>query len=237
MKVAIVENEKQEISKYLRFIKQYESETREKVDAVTFNNGFDFIECYEGDFDCVFMDIDMPGINGLETSLKLRELDEEIIIIFVTNLPQFAIDGYKVQALDFLLKPLDYINLKVELNKVSRFVKSVSKKKSLWINQKGGNYKISYSDIIFIEIVRHDVVIHTNETEYKFRGSLTAIEEKLDKDLFIRIGSPFIVNLSYVQGVVKGECILKNDIHLPISRQNKSMFMEALNSFLNFDVE
>lgn len=237
MKIAIVENEEKEITKYLEFIKQYENETKERVEVSTFNNGFDFIENYEADFNCVFMDIDMPGINGLETSQKLRELDQDIIIIFVTNLPQFAIDGYKVQALDFLLKPLDYVNFKVELNKVNRFCKSTKKKKSLWINQKGGNYKIPFNDIIYIEIIRHDVVIHTVESEYKFRGSLTSIEEKLDKDMFIRIGSPFIVNLAYVEGVVKGECVLQNKVRIPISRQNKTMFMEALNSYLNFDVE
>ena len=237
MRIAIVENEEKEISKYLEFIRKYENEVKEKIEVDTFNNGFDFFENYKCDYNCVFMDIDMPGINGLETSIKLRTLDQDVIIIFVTNLPQFAIDGYKVQALDFLLKPLDYINFKVELNKVNRFCKSVSPKKSLWINLKSGNYKIPFNEIIYIEIIRHDVVIHTTETEYKFRGTLTSIEEKLDKDLFIRIGSPFIVNLAYVIGVNKGECILQNDVRLTISRQNKSKFMEALNSYLNFDVE
>lgn len=136
MKVAIVENEEKEIKNYFQLLKQYEKEMKQKVEVLIFKNGYDFIENYKNDIDCVFMDIDMPGINGLETSKKLRELDEDVIIIFVTNLPQFAIDGYKVQALDFLLKPLDYVNLKVELNKVNRFCNSLPKKKSLWINQK-----------------------------------------------------------------------------------------------------
>lgn len=113
MKVAIVENEEKEIKNYFQLLKQYEKEMKQKVEVLIFKNGYDFIENYKNDIDCVFMDIDMPGINGLETSKKLRELDEDVIIIFVTNLPQFAIDGYKVQALDFLLKPLDYVNLKV----------------------------------------------------------------------------------------------------------------------------
>lgn len=236
MKIAIVENEEIEISKYLDYVKKFELEMKEKIEVVTFNNGFDFIENYPADINCVFMDIDMPGINGLETSLKIREIDSEVMIIFVTNLPQFAIDGYKVQALDFLLKPLDYINFKVELQKVIRFNNTLNKKKCLWINQKGSSYKIQFSDIVYIEIVRHDVIIHTINNEYKFRGSLSAIEEKLDHDLFIRIGSPYIVNLTYVSGVIKGECVLEGNINLPISRQNKVDFMEALNSFLNFDV-
>lgn len=236
MKIAIVENEEIEISKYLDYVKKFELEMKEKIEVATFNNGFDFIENYPADINCVFMDIDMPGINGLETSLKIREIDSEVMIIFVTNLPQFAIDGYKVQALDFLLKPLDYINFKVELQKVIRFNNTLNKKKCLWINQKGSSYKIQFSDIVYIEIVRHDVIIHTINNEYKFRGSLSAIEEKLDHDLFIRIGSPYIVNLTYVSGVIKGECVLEGNINLPISRQNKVDFMEALNSFLNFDV-
>lgn len=237
MKVAIVENEEKEIKNYFQLLKQYEKEMKQKVEVLIFKNGYDFIENYKNDIDCVFMDIDMPGINGLETSKKLRELDEDVIIIFVTNLPQFAIDGYKVQALDFLLKPLDYVNLKVELNKVNRFCNSLPKKKSLWINQKSGNYKIPFSEIVYIEIIRHDVVIHTINSEFKFRGSLTAIEENLDKDVFIRIGSPYIVNLTFVEGVSKGECLLAGDKKLPISRKNKALFMEALNSYLNFDVE
>ena len=237
MRIAVVENEEQERKHYLELLDEYEKETNVKNEVFMFSNGFDFIEKYPTDLDCVFMDIDMPQINGLEASKKVRDFDPEVMIIFVTNLPQFAIDGYKVQALDFLLKPFKYIDLKVELEKVNRYRETKVKIRSLWVTQKGSSKRIQLDKIVYIEVIHHDVIIHTLNDEIKFRGSLTAIEEKMDKSSFVRIGSSFIVNLMYVEGVVKGQCKLQGDIYLPISRSNKSEFMDKLNSYLNYDLE
>lgn len=238
MRIAIVENEEKERNHYCELLKEYEKENAgTKNEVFLFDNGFDFIEKYPSDLDCIFMDIDMPQINGMETSKKIREIDPDVIIIFVTNLPQFAIDGYKVQALDFLLKPFRYIDLKVELEKIKRYRETKIKTKSLWITQKGNTKRIQLDDIIYIEVIHHDVIIHTLNDEVKFRGSLTAIEEKLDELTFERIGNSFIVNLRFVEGIVKGECKLTGNIYLPISRNNKTRFLDKLNSFMNYDLD
>lgn len=238
MRIAIVENEQKERDHYCELLKEYEKENAgTKNEVFLFDNGFDFIEKYPSELDCIFMDIDMPQINGMETSKKIREIDPDVIIIFVTNLPQFAIDGYKVQALDFLLKPFKYIDLKVELEKIKRFRSVNAKTKSLWISQKGTTRRINLDDIVYIEIMHHDVIIHSLKEEVKFRGSLTAIEEKLDNLTFERISNSFIVNLKFVEGVVKGECKLAGNIYLPISRNNKAHFLDKLNSFMNYDLD
>ena len=127
--------------------------------------------------------------------------------------------------------------MKVELEKVNRYRETKVKTRSLWVTQKGSSKRIQLDKIVYIEVVHHDVIIHTLNDEIKFRGSLTAIEEKMDKSSFVRIGSSFIVNLMYVEGVVKGQCKLQGDIFLPISRSNKSEFMDKLNSYLNYDLE
>lgn len=237
MRIAVVDNEEKEIQRYHELIQKYEEETAEKNRVFYFSSGFDLLENFPADLDCIFLDIDMPQLNGLETAHKIREKDEDVILIFVTNLPQFAIDGYKVQALDFLLKPFKYVDLKVELSKVKRFTMKTKAESSLWISLKGESRKVDCSDITYIEIIHHDVIIHQNKGEdLRFRGSLSAIEEKLSTSSFVRIGSPFIVNLKYVEGISKNECLLFNGKFLPIGRQYKQNLLAKLNAYLNRDL-
>lgn len=96
MKIAVVENEEKDIQVYKEYISKYQESTKERIEAVFFQNGIDAITDYPKELDAIFMDIDMPMIDGLETSKKIREKDSDVIIIFVTNLSQFAIQGYKV---------------------------------------------------------------------------------------------------------------------------------------------
>lgn len=238
MKIAVVENEEKDIQVYKEYISKYQESTKERIEAVFFQNGIDAITDYPKELDAIFMDIDMPMIDGLETSKKIREKDSDVIIIFVTNLSQFAIQGYKVQALDFLLKPIEYMDFKFEIDKIKR---NTNRKGNdfIWVSTKGTTIRLSFKNIISIEIFHHDLIIKTNlkdNPEFKFRGSLQAISEKLDNSMFARINNYSIVNLSYVKEIRKEDVILQDGTSVLFSRNRKKDFIDAFTSFMNGDI-
>ena len=120
LKIAIVENEPEQADLLSGYIARYSQESGIKCQVVTFSNGLEFISGYTPGFDAVFMDIKMPLIDGMEAAEKLRKIDEDVVLIFVTNMAQLAIKGYKVNAMDFIVKPVTYFDFSLEMDKICR---------------------------------------------------------------------------------------------------------------------
>ena len=236
MKVAIIEDNQEALDYYLEYINRYQKEEKVKIELFTYENGADLLKDYNKDFHVIFLDIGLPIMNGLEVANKIREVDESVLIVFVTNLPQYAIEGYKVNALDFLLKPVTYSDFQIEMKKIERNLK-LKKKNYLVLNLKGIVHKIPFLSIIYVEIIHHDIVIHTDSNDYKFRGSLKSIEENLDQQLFSRCNNCYLVNLNYVESIDKNMVILTNNKELLISRNRRKPFLDDFTVFLNMDVE
>ncbi len=236
MKVAIIEDNQEALDYYLKYINRYQKEEKVKIELFTYENGADLLKDYNKDFHVIFLDIGLPIMNGLEVANKIREVDESVLIVFVTNLPQYAIEGYKVNALDFLLKPVTYSDFQIEMKKIERNLK-LKKKNYLVLNLKGIVHKIPFTSIIYVEIIHHDIVIHTDSNDYKFRGSLKSIEENLDMQLFSRCNNCYLVNLNYVESIDKNIVILTNNKELLISRNRRKPFLDDFTVFLNMDVE
>lgn len=229
---AIIENEKKRIDIYNEYFLRYEKENNIEIKVESFSNGYDFLES-KNTYHACFMDIDMPGINGIETSFKLREKDKNIDIIFITNLPQFAIEGYKVHAFDFVLKPIIYEDFRLCLNKLKS--KYFINKGSFIIEQKSGEIrKFLTEEVVSIEMISHDVTINLlNGETYSFRGALRQIESKLNSEYFYKCNSGIIVNLMYVSSYNNGEISLINNKTYPVSRSHKGEIMEVLAKYFS----
>lgn len=230
IRVAIVENELNVAQADVLLLERYAKENSFSLETNIFQNAYEFLDSQE-EFDAVLMDIDMPGINGMEAAEKLREKNQSIDIIFTTNLPQFAVDGYKVQALDFVIKPVTFPNLSFAMDKV------VEKKKnslngSFFLHIGGFAKRIRNEDILYFEMINHYIVLHENGLEpLRIRGSLKMIEDLLNPDIFVKINSGIIINLSKVSSFEDGLVLMEDGTKLPLSRSHKKEFAIRLSEF------
>lgn len=116
MRIAIVEDNADVRAQLCGFVEQYAAESGKPLEVQTFPDGA-AIAPYQGGFDIIFMDIEMPQQGGMATAERIRAVDQDVVLVFVTNMAQYAIRGYEVDALDFVLKPLNYYQFKVKLER------------------------------------------------------------------------------------------------------------------------
>ena len=109
-RIAIVEDDQGYRDTLFIYIKQYEQERDTAFEATPFEKADDFLAVYNGDYDIILMDIEMPGTNGMDAAEQIRKRDAQVVIMFITNMAHYAIKGYEVGALDFVLKPIQYLN-------------------------------------------------------------------------------------------------------------------------------
>ena len=151
--IAIVEDEKDFSAQLVEYLEQYKKEHGVELQVSVFPDGESILKDYQPLYDAVFLDIQLPGIDGMQTAEVIRGMDEEVVLMFITNMAQYAISGYAVEALDFVMKPVDYYMFAI---KVGRVLKRVQKKErqqhTIVLNLSGGLKKLDAKQIYFIEI-------------------------------------------------------------------------------------
>ena len=225
-KIAVVEDDKGYRETLFNYIKQYETERNGSLEAVLFEKADDFLAEYRGDYDIILMDIEMSGTNGMEAAEQIRKTDEQVVIMFITNMAHFAIKGYEVGALDFVLKPIQYYNF---ANKMDRAMQLVENRASKLIVIQTGNgvKKLHSKDIYYVEIQNHILCYHTSEGNFEVRGSLKNAEEQLPKGLFAKCSNWCLVGLVHVSEIFDDTVIVEGN-RLQISRRSKKNFLTAL---------
>lgn len=127
IKIALVEDEEASALRIKEFIERYEKGINEKIEVRWFPDSLVFLDEYAAEYDVIFMDIDMPNLNGIETAKELRKRDPMVALIFVSIMVQFAVEGYSVDAMDFLVKPVSYLSFSIKLEKAINFSKKNKK--------------------------------------------------------------------------------------------------------------
>ncbi|MCD8013122.1 MAG: LytTR family DNA-binding domain-containing protein [Lachnospiraceae bacterium] len=230
IRVAIAEDERAERERFARYIQQYEKENQTPFQIFCFPDGAALLDDYPQDCDILFLDIEMKPVNGLDAAKAIRKMDENVIIIFVTNLIQFALEGYAVNALNFIVKPVNYKIFALELKKALTHIGKRSPN-YLRVKNRDGIALLDISNITYAETAQHKTVLHTQTRTVPCNETMNSLEKRLVKEPFFRCHTAYLVNLNYVeryQGCdlwVAGEC-------LQISRHRRKEFLEVLASHI-----
>lgn len=225
---AVIDDNDLDSKRLISFIKESEVLANEKINIDSYVRGINFLEDRNKIYDAVFIDIDMPVINGLETSKKIRTFDKEVPIIFVTNYASFAINGYDVNAFGFLVKPVKRIEIEAILSKIKGLKKNAESDKKLILGKKNNLTSIPLKDIVYVEIRSHDITFHlTDGGVAECKGTLKSINAQIDSSTFVLCSSCYLVNLKHVDTVVKDTVSLSNGDKLSISRNKKQEFLSA----------
>ena len=229
-RVAIVEDEKEFREQLQLYLKQYETENQVFFQISLFEDGADIVENYKKEYDLILLDIEMPKMNGMEAAEKIREQDEQVVLMFITNMAQYAIHGYSVGALDFVMKPITYYTFAM---KMTRALKRIPKKEQtpLVLSLADGVRTVEAKQVYYVEVQNRMLHYHTDEGEIVVRGTLQSAEELLKDFSFAKCNHWYLVNLAQVKEVNKNIAVV-GPHEVEISRRNRTGFLKALTEYM-----
>lgn len=228
MQIAIVEDNASEAEILEKYLNRFAKESETEINCTRFSDGAEFLDGYRHNWDLVLLDIEMPRISGMETARKIRETDKDVVIIFVTQMAQYAIEGYSVNALDYILKPVNYGMFAMKMRRV---VHELETKQTdfVLLQKKAEVYKLPLKNIQYIVVYGHTIIYHTLEEDISITGSRTIkqTETELSDKGFVRCHQCFLVNLYHVSKYDKEEIWIGNK-RIPVSRNRRKDFLQAL---------
>lgn len=231
IKVAVVEDEPKAADLLASYLDRYAASptglrTKTNFAVTRFSDGVSFLAAARMDFDLVFMDIEMPDLDGMETAKRLRAINPFVTLVFVTNMAQYAVNGYEVRALDFLVKPVSYPNFETKLRRAVEQIR-LNENEKVMINGTKGVVTVPKSDIVYVEIMGHDLMYHTTSCgDVQAYGTLKKTAEMLG-DGFACPHSSYLVNLACVRSV-QDYTVTAGNHELPVSHLRKKEFMRTL---------
>ena len=160
IRIGVVEDDPASCQLVLDYLNRYQQENGEQFTVSVFDDGARIVEKYTPVYDILLLDIEMSEMDGMAAARRIRERDDKVVIVFITAAPQYAISGYEVRALSYLLKPLPWFAFSQELKKSIDMVRR-NGDDSMLIETGNGQMRLNLADILYLESIRHTIVIHT----------------------------------------------------------------------------
>lgn len=224
-KIAIVEDERKEIERLVQLINGHEVSKDCTFEISTFNNASTFLRDFRAEYDLIFFDIQMPGINGMEAAEQIRKVDDKVVIVFVTQMIQYAVEGYNVRAFDFIVKPINRGSFSIKFDRILRMLEKNRDDRSVVVKNKDGYRQLKTHDILYVESNNHNLCYHmVTDENIVVRGAMTEAEKLLAEYHFYRCNSCYLVNLKHVKAI-HGDFIVVGEKELKISQTRKKAFL------------
>lgn len=225
IRVGLVDDDRGHTQLLRSYLTQYGQETDIRFQVAEFFDGLSFLEDYDGQLDIVFLDIEMPQMDGMTAAKLIRQRDSALAIVFITNIAQYAVQGYEVDAIDFMVKPVGYFNFARKLERALGYLRRRTQR-TILLSSEDGVVRLSASDVWYVEKDRDHLVYHTGQGVFRKRGTIKAEREGFQGLPFEECTSGCLVNLEQVQRIGR-EHIDLHGIQLPLSRRMKKEFTQS----------
>ena len=230
IRIAMVEDEAAVREQLMGYVQRYTRQYGTEFSVTEFADGVDILENYRPVYDILFLDVEMKHLDGMETARRVRELDKDVIIVFITNMAQYAIRGYEVDALDFVLKPVSYYQFSTKLERALQRIRR-RRGGQVALQVSGGVQLLDTDDILYLETRDRLLHYHTATDTWSVRGSLLKAEKDLAAYHFARCNQCYLVNLRHVRGV-QDDLVQVGEERLEISRRQRTAFLAALAAYV-----
>lgn len=230
IKIAILEDSDADYTRICKAWDRFSKEENLSYQITHYKDSTSLLEQFHSQFDLIFLDIEVPGKNGMETAQEIRKIDNLTILVFLTNFSKYAVNGYEVNAADYMLKPLDYYSFALKMHKILHMLYQ-NIEKEITIMTKGLLHRFSINELFYVEINNHDLIYHLGDETISTRGSLSEVEKSLPKNSFSRCNNCYLVNLKHVTKI-KDNTVWIGKNELTISRPKKKMFLNDLTNYI-----
>lgn len=230
IRVAIVEDEQPAVQELKGYLLSFGMRVGIDFQILCFEDAGLFLRLYQPNYDIIFMDIRMPKVDGMTAAQRLRELDPVTALVFVTNMVQYAVKGYEVEALDFIVKPVRQKTFDMKMRRICHIIQK-RKGQGIALNVGGAAKVLSTAEIYYVEVINHDLTYHTSQGDFTVRGKLGALEQQLPSDSFFRVSASHIVNLRYLTQA-GSNCVTVAGQEIRVSRAKKKELLSAVSVYL-----
>lgn len=230
VRIAIVEDEAPQRALLAAHVREAAQRRGTDVDVLEYADGETIARADTSALDLIMMDIDLPGMSGMEAAGLIRRWNAQVQIAFCTNLVTRALDGYAVQALDFLVKPVGSERIGELLDKAAR-MREQQRPRTLTLRAQDHVLIVPVADILYAETYGRKLRLHTRRETMDLRMTISALEEQLPGRGFFRVHNACLVSLAHVRQINGLEVEVAGDT-LPVSRHKKKEFIQALTDYL-----
>ncbi len=231
MRIAIVDDEQAMREQLAEFVARFAGERHLVLDTCPLPSGDALLDSPDRNFDILLFDIDMPGTSGLDAARRIRETDENVVILFVTNIAQYAINGYEVDAVDYIIKPIGYYDFAMKFQKAVRRAER-NRGNTLFIDTVNGPVALRTEEILYVEVMAHYLIYHTVDREYRVRASMKEHEDALRGYYFARCHKSYLINLKHLKSINASEAIV-GEYSIPLGRAYKDSLLTDYMSYLH----
>ncbi len=227
MTIAVCDDEKIFREKVVSMLAQYRKENACTFEIASFASGKELLN-YEGTYFLVLLDIEMPGIGGMETARRIKEKNKDIIVVFLTSHAQMMQKAFEVRAFRYLLKPISMIDIDQCLNAVMAELEE----ETVILSREGMDKLVSIRKILYIEAGIKNTIVRTEEGTYASKNNMAEWEDRLTDGSFFRCHKTYFVNLAYVDEIQKEYATLYNRERVAVSRRQRKEFEKRILQYI-----